>query len=298
MVALGNGQLLVIGGQSISANAQVWFGDSWLFDAESSGWRQVGSVPQRGQLALATDGTTPLAFGGYAGGTAVYGDVRRLDGAEWLRLDQDPAPSARAGSVMAYDTESSVYVLFGGDEAPFDARLPTNETWTFDGAAWVQQLPASSPRPKSEGHPTLFELALVYDSSSDRTILLIGGDETWAYDANTNSWEERAAPGLEADFMIAAAFHAGLGQVIMYGGAPTGGSQETWGYDYSSDTWTRFDTPTSPGPLGDHAMAYDPVTALVYMFGGSPELLSLDTPEPASGVMWAFDGSDWARVSG
>ncbi len=298
MIALDDGRLLVVGGQSIAANSQVWFGDSWLFLTASTTWHQLDSLPQRGQLTLATDGTAPLAFGGYTGGTAVYGDLRRLEDGGWLRLDVASRPSARAGAVMTYDAESRLFVLFGGDEAPFDARLPTNETWTFDGVQWRQQSPPLSPRPKSEGHPTLFELALVYDSAADRSILLIGGDETWAYDANTDTWEERATPGLEADFMVAAAYHAGMGQVITYGGAPTGGSQETWAYDYRSDTWQRIETATSPGPLGDHAMAYDPVSGLLYMYGGSPELLALDTPDPASGTMWAFDGKDWTPVAG
>lgn len=302
MIALGDGRLLVVGGQTIAGNSQVWFGDTWIFDTESTGWHQVGSLPQRGQLALATDGSRPLAFGGYAGGTAVYGDVRRLMDDTWvrhvwMRPEDGSPPSARAGSVMAYDTESELFVLFGGDVAPFDARLPTNETWTFDGVDWVERSPELSPRPKSEGHPTLFELTLAYDSAADRSILLIGGDETWAYDANTDTWEERAAPGLDADFMGAAAYHGGMGRVIAYGGAPTSGSQETWAYDYPSDNWQLIETATNPGPLGDHAMAYDPVSGLLFMYGGSPDLLAQDIPDPASGTMWAFDGNDWTPVA-
>jgi len=292
------GELLVTGGLTYVGNSSAWLGDTWIFQTGNGSWSQLGDISVRGQHTVATSGDTTLVYGGYAGTNFVYGDLRARVRKEWIDIVDSSRPAARAGAVMAYDEESELFVLFGGDVAPFDARLPTNETWVLNmvSGRWELRSPEVSPRPKSEGHPTLFELALVYDEAADRLLLLIGGDELWAYDTNTNTWEERAEPGLDADFMVAAAYHAGIDRLITYGGAPTSTSAETWSYDYATDVWELIATDDSPGPLADHAMAYDPWTDLIYLYGGTTEVLSLGDPPVPSGEMWAFDGSQWALI--
>jgi len=298
MISLGNGELLVAGGLTYVGNSAAWLGDTWIFNTINGGVEHLGNIPVRGQHTIATSENTTLLFGGYAGTDFVYGDLRQLVSDDWIDIVDASRPVARTGAVMAYDTESQLFVLFGGDVSPFDARLPTNETWVLSTATgrWGLREPELSPRPKSEGHPTLFELSLSYNEKADRMMLLIGGDELWAYDTNTNVWEERATPGLDADFMIAAAYHAGIDRLIAYGGAPTSTSAETWSYDYTTDSWELVTTDASPGPLADHAMAYDPATDAVYLYGGSIEVLSQGNPPTPSGAMWAFDGSQWTRV--
>ena len=97
--------------------------------------------------------------------------------------------------------------------------------------------------------------------------------------------------------MISAAYHRELDKLITYGGAPTETTQQTWSYDYATDAWALIETANSPGPLADHAMAYDPATRRIYMFGGATEVLSQgDVPTPSS-LMWAFDGLDWELVA-
>ncbi|MBT8214634.1 MAG: hypothetical protein KJP12_05355, partial [Acidimicrobiia bacterium] len=221
---------------------------------------------------------------------------RALRDDTWLRLDASPAPDGRAGSVAAFDDSAGVYVMFGGDEEPFDARIAEGETWTFDGEEWTDLAPTPSPQHRTEGHPVLFELAMDYDSGSRRIVLLIGGDETWGFDTLSATWEQRTAPDSAADYMIAAAYHAGIDRTITYGGAPTALTQETWGYDYDIDTWELIPTASTPGPIGDHAMAYDPATDAVYLFGGVTEPLGLGDPESPSARMWRFDGTDWSLV--
>lgn len=304
MVALDDGRLLIVGGQTTRGNSQIWLGDTWIYDLDRATWTQVQDVAQRGQFALAhaADSSTSLLFGGYTGGNAVYEDTLVARDGRWTEVSPTTAPTGRTGSVAAYDLQSGVFVVFGGAERPRPriAELPSNETWTYDATenVWRQMSPAASPRPASEGHPTLFELAMVYHPGVDRTILLIGGQETWAYDVDVDRWERRSDPGLRADFMVAAAYHAGLDRVIMYGGAPTSLTRETWSYDYAADEWTEVATRTRPGAVGDHAMTYDAVTDAVYLHGGSDDLIPLDTPQPAFAALWAFDGVDWRIVDG
>lgn len=298
MTSLEPGRILVTGGLTFVGNSSAWLGDTWVLNTVHGTWEQLGDIPVRGQHAVASSGRNTFLFGGYAGTDFVYGDMRELVAENWIDIVDSSRPSARAGAVMAYDSESERFVLFGGDVSPFDARLPTNETWEFSVATsqWVMRSPEPAPRPKSEGHPTLFELSLTYDGSADRLLLLIGGDELWAYDTNTNTWEERAAPDLEADYMVAAAYHAGIERLVAYGGAPTAETAETWTYSYATNTWELIATQSSPGLLADHAMAYDPHTDAVYLYGGTSEVLSLSEPPTPSGQVWVFDGADWALI--
>lgn len=292
MVAVGDGRLVVVGGWTVAGNSEVWLGDTWVFDTRTSAWTQLDSVPVRGHHALATDGDIVVLAFGSTGGTFVYGDVWQLRNGTWERTRAD-GPAARTGAVMAHDPVADVFVLSGGDEAPLDARIADAETWTFDGDAWLELTPDPAPGHTTEGHPVLYELAMVHDPDNDLLILLAGGSETWAFDTARATWERRAAPPTGADFMIAAAYHQSLQRLITYGGAPTFDTADTWAYDASTDSWALIATEHSPGPIADHAMAYDPATDRTYLFGGTDEPLGLGRPPVPSAVLWAFDGTDW-----
>jgi hypothetical protein len=43
---------------------------------------------------------------------------------------------------------------------------------------------------------------------------------------------------------------------------------ETWYYDYNTNTWTEVEVDTSPPGMAMYAMAYDPATTTVVVFGG------------------------------
>ena len=301
LVALDDGMLLLVAGRTNAGTARTYLADSWLFDTEDGTWTAAGSLPTpRAQIALTgTEATRAILMGGYVGDRFTYPgtwEFTATGAGSWERLTGAGVLTPRAGSVAAYDRDSGLVVLFGGAEQPTVAELPTNETWVLTDSRWVEVTPDLSPRPKSEGHPTLFELAMVYDTESDLMVLLIGGDETWVYDTDANRWEERTPPGLEADFMVAAAYDQRLDRVVMYGGAPTEASDETWLYDTDADTWERVETVTDPGRVGDHAMAWDPVTQRTYLFGGGEDLLPLDGVGDVSAELWAFDGTDWSRI--
>ena len=303
MVADGAGRLVVFGGRSLAGTARTYLDDTWLYDTTNGAWTEVRSPDGptlRSEYAMGWSGVpgTVVLFGGYTGDRFTYPGTWTFDGDAWTRVAPTTAPTPRAGAVLAWDPTEREVVMFGGAEEPTVAELPTDETWTFDpnSREWTRRRPPSSPRPMAEGHPTLFELALVHDTRVGRSILLIGGDETWSYDAGADVWERRSDPGLEADFMVAAAYDERLGRVVAYGGGPTSLSDETWLYDHVTDEWERVDTPNNPGRIGDHAMAYDPVTERTYLYGGGEDLLPLDGVGDVSSELWVFDGSDWTRL--
>ncbi len=65
--------------------------------------------------------------------------ARGADCLRWVQRTDVGAPEARAGHVMAYDTDRGVTVMFGGHRLVEDA-LPDfvyfNDTWEYDGIAW------------------------------------------------------------------------------------------------------------------------------------------------------------------
>ena len=66
---------------------------------------------------------------------------------------------------MAYDAASGAVVLFGGVTEPGDDN--SADTWTWDGSAWTEQSPATSPPARSEA-------SMAYDAATS-TVVLFGG---------------------------------------------------------------------------------------------------------------------------
>ncbi len=305
MVALGGGELLVFGGRSYRGNAEVFLDDTWILDVETFLWRKLeGEGPAaRSQHAMAFDPKRRqvLLFGGYVGSSFTYGDTWLFDVASerWERLSPAVAPTARAGSVAVFDTAADAFVMFAGAEEPPAAELPLDETWLFrpDAMTWDKATPGLAPTLVSEGHPTLFELAMAYDSQLQQSVLLVAGESTWLFDASAGQWaaaDGGASQGLGADYMTAAAYQPGVG-TIAYGGAPVERTQGTWVFDGESDSWALVQGAV-PGPLANHAMAYEPSSDAVYIFGGSAAVLVLDGVPPVTSELWRFGVEGWQQV--
>jgi hypothetical protein len=93
---------------------------------------------------------------------AVFG-IRAVTGAG--SASAPAQPSARTGAAMAYDAADQSIVLFGGQ----NRSRGLDDTWTWDGSAWTQQHPATSP-------PALDNVQMAYDPVS-HDVLLVGSQE-------------------------------------------------------------------------------------------------------------------------
>ena len=187
---------------------------------------------------------------------------------------------------MAYDVESNRGILFGGQTGNYIRATSYNkETWAYDAAAnkWTEMKPGMGPSVRAAAD-------LAYDTKSDR-VLLFGGadtktwglDDTWVYDFNTNTWEEKArGPANHLGGRIA--YDAESDRVILFGGFDvTSGKlfSDTRSYDFNSDTWTDMKPSTSPSPRNYQVMAYDTESDRVIMWGGDAK----DWDES----VWAYD---------
>ena len=94
-------------------------------------------------------------------------------------------PSPRNYAAAAYDSARHVVVLFGGQGEPSGSR-GLQDTWTWDGKRWLQQIPAHMPNPR-------FLASMAFDESRG-VIVMFGGfaasetgppkeyDATWTWD--------------------------------------------------------------------------------------------------------------------
>lgn len=199
------------------------------------------------------------------------------------------SPTGGGYAQMAYDSESGLVILYGGQKTG-DYQDPANylhETWTFDPIThvWTQVFPAVSPGGSSGG-------SMTYDSQADRCILSIVADDysalqTWAYDANTNTWT-RLADGPRVAVGQRIVYDSKADRIILFGGfGPPwtygqGIFHETWAYDYNTDTWTNMQPRSYPPGRNYQGMTYDSRADRVVMWGKVYF-------HPNKAVVWTYD---------
>ena len=183
----------------------------------------------------------------------------------------DTSPAARAYHQMAYDSESGLVVMYGGQTGNFfeDPSQFSHETWVLDPEKyiWTQLFPSASPEGSSGGDMT-------YNSDANVSILSVITDDwsvlqTWAYDAKLDSWAQladgpypmvgqRIVYDLESD------------RVIMFGGFELTKYKfvdETWAYDYNTDTWTNMQPKDHPKGRNYVGMVYESKADRVVVWG-------------------------------
>ena len=161
-----------------------------------------------------------VLFGGH--GPTLQGDTWELDVASGIWTNVTPAsgpnPSPRFGHAMEYDPENRVTVLFGGDTG----TSRSDETWTWDGTAWTQELPAIAPTARY-GHKMAFDTAF-------HRIVLFGGAEVPGGSLKNDTWSWNGATWLEdvhtptpsARFRHGMAYDSDSNQVVLFGGLANG----------------------------------------------------------------------------
>lgn len=237
-----------------------------------------------------------LVLGGLGPGIVPMRELWALDphSMTWAKLGELPTDLDPVGVPAAYDAESNrvIYLQTTG----FDHASDPVSTWAYDteAAIWTEMTP--------DPHPRLgFGARMAYDSESDRMIVYGGmgfGEGglfvtpgTWAYDYNSNTWEEMiGAPQPPGVNYHAIAYDSGSDRVIVCGlndADPENVISVMWSFDYNSNTWEEL--PTASGPESGSAYSravYDPESDRVLMLGG---LQMLDGEFAAHGELWGYD---------
>jgi N-acetylneuraminic acid mutarotase len=232
-------------------------------------WARAGHLmvydPPSGRLIIFEGGTNH----GWLMDTWAYD----LAANSWTELK--PAgtlPSPRADQAIAYDPIARRVIFFAGagDQTIF------NDTWAYDSAAngWTELKPVGTlPAPRVGS-------SMVYDPHTKKLILFGGWNSdrgffsgTWAYDSAGNTWTELKPSGTPPapSSAYSMAYDPSSGQMILFGGyADSGVLGGTFAYDPIANSWTDL-KPLGPvpSPRAGSAMAYDPSSHCIIMFGGA-----------------------------
>jgi hypothetical protein len=269
------GRVVLFGGYA------PYLSDTWEWDGKTWVQRSPAASPSaRYGHSMAYDSARGrvVLFGGETGLGQFASDTWEWDGNTWVERTPATRPSPRSGHRMAYDSARGRVVLFGGFY-PDGASHYLADTWEWDGNAWVERTPASSPTARAG-------FAMVYDSACGR-VMLFGrnGDlaDTWEWDGIT--WVQRT-PATSAPVRgeHAMAYDSARGRVVLFGGSWDGFLADTWEWD--GNTWVERTPATSPPFRYVHAMAYDSARERVVLFGGRGNNgYFADT--------WEWDGIAW-----
>ena len=197
-------------------------------------------------------------------------------------------PAPRSGHALAYNSQHSCVVLFGGlalVPGGNGQEKASGDTWAWDGLNWTQVADI--------GPPPRQNFAMAFDRNRNRLVLFGGVDgnaallgDTWEWDGQ--NWTQVADIGPAPRQSLAMAFDSSKNVVTFYGGQSAQATQnDTWVWDGQS--WTQQD---DAGPSrAQHAVAYDDNRQRLVLFGGNDSLAL------QYGDTWEWDGAAWKQRS-
>jgi hypothetical protein len=199
----------------------------------------------------------------------------------WVHLTPGANPPAGFDLPMAYDAATSQLVLLDS---------VNGATWTWDGSTWTAASPSASPSIRRDA-------VMAYDAST-KQLILFGGlngnnplNDTWSWTGTT--WVKLSpAASPPKTLQASLAFDAATGQLVLFGATKyvagnAAPSADTW--TWTGATWAQLHPATSPSARVGAALAYDPATSQLLLFGGAGGIELGDT--------WNWTGSTWSKLN-
>ena len=258
------------------------------------------------------------------------GDAWEMDPAThaWTAVSATGGPSVRHDFGMVWDATRAKALLFGGMQTDIAnaTGVPKQDTWEFDPAAsaWTERTAPGSKPSQRYAH------AMAFDGSRGKAVVFGGWDistggflsDLWEWDPTSGAWTERLSDSSAAgpagrlyasmiSIDASARIEIVAGAVVSnpYGPYGTGGSyigplpigyygitgsREVWELDPAAATYVDRTAPLDlPSVRSNHAMAYNPSTGKVYVFGGYQSNMTTTALDD----LWAWDGTTWAQVA-
>ncbi len=181
----------------------------------------------------------------------------------------DAEPPPRALSIIAYDSKTRLYAIFGG----YHMDYSTNDLWVFDPAKrrWFQKHQDAAPEPR-------FDARL--DASGDGKLAMRGGafrgkgyqhcgPAKWTYDLEKNAWttDAQGEKTFPSDTREGDAPPSGP-ENFMKGPKPDAAANEAKLKALPFNTWVRMKTPVALGGRDWGTWVYDTDRDMLYVYAG------------------------------
>ncbi|MDA8359664.1 MAG: fibronectin type III domain-containing protein [Actinomycetota bacterium] len=204
----------------------------------------------------------------------------------WTPRHVATVPAQRTSAAMAYDATSASdrVVVFGG----FSQGADLATTWTWNGTAWNEQHPVTSPSARTGA-------AMAYDATSNQVVLFGGTASTtitgttWLWNGST--WVQPSLTGAQppARTLASMAYDPELDGLVMFGGTSSSSSLSTV-WLWKNTAWTTI-TPAAatqrPLARSTAPMSYDTATGQLVLFGGYDG--------GPIGTTWVLTGQTWTK---
>jgi hypothetical protein len=238
-----------------------------------------------------------ILFGGLGADGQPLGDTWAWNGYSWYQQNTSgPAaqsPGPRQGAAMSSDGNGDL-VLFGGWGSPLPTPDSTTTTPTTDpGSSTTTIVPPASPASavtSASAANSTSAGGTASASLTDASGQLLG--DTWLW--TRAGWIPGPAAGPSPRSEAAMALDTTTGQTILMGGqasppglAATPALADTWAWNGTA--WSKLATPAAPSARAGAAMADDPLTGGLVLFGGMQS-------QTALGDTWLWNGDSWAAV--
>lgn len=209
----------------------------------------------------------------------------------WTPIESARVPAGRTEAALAYDTQRSVAVLFGGTSSwsPTQGWNSINDTWEWNGKDWNQVRPQHSPSPR-------YAAGMAFDEKHGITVLFGGMqpdptgqnifyDDTWEWDGA--DWHEvvpSTRPPARQDAVMF--FDPTRGTTVIYGGYYLDSTTQTTvflddAWEWDGQNWKEVDF-TERRRNSSSASVFDPSRQL-------PLLLDAEG-------LWSLQDSRWVPL--
>ncbi len=213
------------------------------------------------------------------------------NGETWQLLSPANNPGERADYMMAFHTQSTRTLLFGGDE--LGTTIPIGETWIWNGIDWTQISPAVEPSPRSRA-------AMAYDPMREVIVMYGGADngsplgDTWEFDGA--EWAQVQPVNSPPALLGAAMAWDPINEKMLLFGGATAFTEELQGdtYHYDGLDWELLTPVSAPLHRKDHRMVTDTLRDRIVLFGGTDqEVMFQPALTTRSDQTWEWNGTNW-----
>jgi hypothetical protein len=227
------------------------------------------------------------------------------DGHDWTQAQPLVSPPPREGAAMTFDSKRGRIILFGGRIRNVEGGTNVySDTWSWDGSAWTQLQPATTPDGRTAA-------AMSYDPLRDQIVMAGGTNKVDALNTNTigctflnpcavpvktwtfdgTDWHAYTGTQPSARFDARMAWDVVTHTTLLFGGntSTVAGTpadlQDTW--LWTGGAWTALAPAIKPAARSDYGLASNPTAGHIILAGGTAS-------DPKT---WQWNGSAWSDVT-